>query len=64
MLDLPKREREVRELKGSLATYTNQIQILTLRNAELETQNARRLERMRQSGDNVAVLPAPSRPSP
>lgn len=55
---------EVRELKDTVATYANQIQVLTLRNAELETQNARLLERLRQSGDNVAVLPAPSRPSP
>ncbi|AVH55601.1 MULTISPECIES: hypothetical protein [Streptomyces] len=55
---------EVRELKDTVATYANQIQVLTLRNAELETQNARLLERLRQSGDNVAVLPAPSLPSP
>jgi hypothetical protein len=55
---------EVRELKDTAATYANRIQALTLRNAELETQNARLLERLRQSGDNVAVLPAPSRPSP
>jgi hypothetical protein len=55
---------EIRELKDSLATYANQIQVLALRNAELETQNARLLERLRQSGDNVAVLPAPSSPLP
>ncbi|GHE10932.1 hypothetical protein [Streptomyces alanosinicus] len=55
---------EVRELKDTLALYANQIQVLTLRNAELGTQNARLLERLRQSGDNVAVLPAPSVPSP
>lgn len=51
---------EVRELKDTLATYANQIQVLTLRNAELETEHARLLERLRQSGDNVVVLPAPS----
>ncbi|MEV6675122.1 hypothetical protein [Streptomyces sp. NPDC051162] len=55
---------EVRELKDTLAAYANQIQVLTLRNAELETDNARLLERLRHSGDNVAVLPAPGRPSP
>ncbi|MBJ7004913.1 hypothetical protein JG491_33460 [Streptomyces sp. CRPSP2-6A1] len=55
---------EVRELKDPAATYANRIQVLTLRNAELETQNARLLERLRQSGDNVAVLPAANRPSP
>jgi small-conductance mechanosensitive channel len=51
---------EVRELKDTLATYANQIQVLTLRNAELETEHAHLLERLRQSGDNVVVLPAPS----
>ncbi|MGJ5751544.1 hypothetical protein FB563_4113 [Streptomyces puniciscabiei] len=55
---------EIRELKGTVATYADQIQVLALRNAELETQNARLLERLRQSGDNVAVLPSPSPPSP
>ena len=55
---------EVRELKDTMATYANQIQVLTLRNAELETQNARLLERLRQSGDNVAVLPTSSSPLP
>ncbi|MFF3354107.1 hypothetical protein ACFYWN_15895 [Streptomyces sp. NPDC002917] len=55
---------EVRELKDTVATYANQIQALALRNAELETHNARLLEQMRRSGENVAVLPGPSRPSP
>ncbi|WP_406358479.1 hypothetical protein [Streptomyces sp. NBC_00658] len=55
---------EVRELKDTVDTYANQIQVLTLRNAELETQNTRLLERLRQSGDNVAVLSAPSSPLP
>ncbi|MCE3031458.1 MULTISPECIES: hypothetical protein [Streptomyces] len=55
---------EIRELKETAATYADQIQVLTLRNAELEAQNARLLERLRQSGDNVAVLSAPSPPSP
>ncbi|MEU1595136.1 hypothetical protein ABZ468_20230 [Streptomyces sp. NPDC005708] len=55
---------EIRELKDTLVTYANQIQVLALRNAELETQNARLLERLRQSWGNVAVLPTPSPPSP
>lgn len=55
---------EVRELKDSLATYANQIQVLTLRNVELESENARLLERLRHSGDNVTALLAPGRPSP
>ncbi|MEU9473459.1 hypothetical protein AB0D78_44320 [Streptomyces avermitilis] len=55
---------EIRELKDTLATYANQIQVLTLRNAELETQNTRLLEQLRHSGENVAVLPTTRRPSP
>ncbi|TVZ84790.1 hypothetical protein [Streptomyces sp. BK340] len=55
---------EIRELKDTVATYANQIQVLALRNAELETENARLLERLRQWGDNIAVLPAPSPPLP
>ncbi|GAA2141458.1 hypothetical protein [Streptomyces synnematoformans] len=55
---------EVRELRDTVATYANQIQVLTLRNAELETHNARLLERLRQSGDNVTALPVHSRFSP
>ncbi|OKI26631.1 hypothetical protein A6A28_16810 [Streptomyces sp. CB03578] len=55
---------EVRELKDTLAAYANQIQVLTLRNAELEAQNTRLLQRPRQSGENIAVLPAPGRFSP
>lgn len=51
-------------VEGTVATYADQIQVLALRNAELETQNARLLERLRQSGDNVAVLSAPSPPLP
>lgn len=54
---------EIRALKDTLATYANQIQVLTLRNAELETQNARLLERLRHSGENVTALPAQGRPS-
>lgn len=55
---------EVRELKDSLATYANQIQVLTLRNVELESENARLLERLRRSGENVTALPVQGRPSP
>ncbi|MEV5379405.1 hypothetical protein AB0L26_26055 [Streptomyces nondiastaticus] len=69
---LKKEQRELRsehaaethELKDTLATYANQIQALTLRNSELEAQNTRLLERLQHSGENVAVLPAPGRPSP
>ncbi|MCX4458620.1 hypothetical protein OG585_51440 (plasmid) [Streptomyces sp. NBC_01340] len=54
---------EIRELKDTVATYANQIQVLTLRSAELEAHNARLIERLRQLGENVAALPAQSRPS-
>ncbi len=40
----------------------NQNQVLTSRNAELETQNARLLERLRQSGGQRRV-PADPEPS-
>ncbi|MEU1185220.1 hypothetical protein ABZ464_47970 [Streptomyces sp. NPDC005820] len=55
---------EVRELKGSLGTYANQIQVLTLRNVELEAEIAGLLERLRHSGENVTALPVQGRPSP
>lgn len=55
---------EVRELKDTLAAYANQIQVLTLRNAELEAHNARLLERLRHLGENIAVLSVPSPPLP
>ncbi|MFJ1547711.1 hypothetical protein [Streptomyces sp. NPDC088246] len=69
---LKKAERELRrehasevcELKDTLAAYANQIQVLTLHNAELEAHNARLFERLLHSGEDIAVLPAPGRPSP
>ncbi|MFF2941344.1 hypothetical protein ACFVSQ_16030 [Streptomyces niveus] len=47
---------EVREVKDTLAAYANQIQLLALRTAELEQDNARLIEQLRQSGANVASL--------
>ncbi|MGW9211263.1 hypothetical protein ACWGR4_30320 [Embleya sp. NPDC055664] len=47
---------EVRELKDTLATYANQIQCLTLRNVELEKDNARLVEQLQRAGGNVAAL--------
>lgn len=49
---------EVRELKGALATYANQIQILTLRTVEREEDNARLIAQLRQAGGNVTALSA------
>ncbi|MFF0131031.1 hypothetical protein ACFYTG_35840 [Streptomyces mirabilis] len=48
---------EVRELKDTAATYANQIQALALRNAELEVENTRLIEQVRQAGGNIASLP-------
>ncbi|MFH9425050.1 hypothetical protein [Streptomyces sp. NPDC017529] len=47
---------EVRELKDTLATYANQIQVLTLRTVELEEDNARLIAQLRQAGGNVTPL--------
>ncbi|WP_212747234.1 hypothetical protein [Streptomyces montanus] len=44
---------EVRELKDTVATYANQIQLLALRNADLQAQNARLAEQLRQAGAKV-----------
>ncbi|MBK3563717.1 hypothetical protein [Streptomyces sp. MBT62] len=49
---------EVRGLKDTAATYANQIQVLALRNAELEEENARLIEQLRQAGGNVTSLSA------
>jgi hypothetical protein len=48
---------EVRELKGTVATYANQIQALTLRNAELEDQTRQFREQLECEYPNVARLP-------
>ncbi|MDH6222894.1 hypothetical protein [Streptomyces pseudovenezuelae] len=51
---------EVRELKDTVATYANQIQLLALRNADLEAQNARLVEQLRQGGAKITPLHPPS----
>lgn len=51
---------EVRELKDTAATYANQIQLLALRNADLETQNARLVEQLRHAGAKIAAFHPPS----
>ncbi|MER7180374.1 hypothetical protein ABT404_13000 [Streptomyces hyaluromycini] len=48
---------EVRELKGTAAAYANQIQVLALRNAEVEAENAALRQQLNQTATNVTVLP-------
>ena len=48
------------ELRESWAdtntTYANHIQVLTLRNAELEEENQRLRQRLERMGDNLTML--------
>lgn len=46
---------EARELKATVATCASQIQFLTLRNTELEADNARLRTTARQSGDVILL---------
>ncbi|MFJ4327399.1 hypothetical protein ACIP3A_30365 [Streptomyces tricolor] len=48
---------EQREARATTAAYANHIQALTLRNAELEVENAALREALHQFGGNVASLP-------
>ena len=48
---------EQREARATIAAYANHIQALSLRNAELEAENATLRETLRQGG-TVASLPA------
>ncbi|MEU9214511.1 hypothetical protein AB0D27_43280 [Streptomyces sp. NPDC048415] len=50
---------EISELKDIVATYANQIQLLALRNAELEAQNARLVEQLRLTGVKITALHPP-----
>ncbi|MEU3938006.1 hypothetical protein AB0E85_39210 [Streptomyces sp. NPDC029044] len=47
---------EQREARATIAAYANRIQTLSLRNAELEAENATLREALRQGG-TVASLP-------
>jgi len=49
---------EVRELRGTVKTYANQIQVLTLRITQLEEDNHRQHHRPEHADDNVVTLPA------
>lgn len=50
---------EVRELRATVSTYANQIQILALHAQQLEADNQRLLCRLEGLGDNITRLPAP-----
>lgn len=47
---------EIRELTDTNNTYANQIQVLALRNAQLEEENQRLRQRLQRMGDNLTVL--------
>ncbi|MHB1850337.1 MAG: hypothetical protein ACYCVO_15305 [Acidimicrobiales bacterium] len=47
---------EVRELRATVATYANQIQLLALRVGQLEEDNRRLLARLESVADNITVL--------
>lgn len=48
---------EVRELKDTIATYANQIQVLALRNYTLETENQSLLALLSKTDTKIAQLP-------
>jgi hypothetical protein len=55
--DLRRRHaEEIRDLKATIATYANQIQILTLRNADLEADNQRLRARADRADADVIHL--------
>jgi hypothetical protein len=49
---------EVRELRATVKTYANQIQILTLHLTQLEEDNQRLLHHLEHASDNITALPA------
>ena len=49
---------ELRELRTTVKTYANQIQILALRVNQLEDDNQQLQRRLHKAGDNVTTLQA------
>ncbi|MFD6469651.1 hypothetical protein [Streptomyces goshikiensis] len=48
---------DVRDLRSTGAAYANQIQVLALRNAELEAENTALRARLHDRTENVSILP-------
>ncbi|MFD8227447.1 hypothetical protein ACFV16_25100 [Streptomyces massasporeus] len=51
---------EQREARAIIAVYTNHIQALSLRNAELEAENAALRDALRRADGTLACLPTRS----
>ncbi len=51
-----KHAAEIRDLRATVRTYANQIQILTLHVSQLEDDNQRLTARLQHAGDNVTPL--------
>ena len=51
-----KHATEIRDLRTTVRTYANQIQILALHTAQLEDDNKRLTARLQQAGDNITPL--------
>jgi septal ring factor EnvC (AmiA/AmiB activator) len=49
---------EIRELRATVKTYANQIQVLALRVNQLEDDNQRLQHRLQETGDNITTLAA------
>jgi AcrR family transcriptional regulator len=54
-----KHAAEIRDLRATVRTYANQIQILTLRIGQLEDDNKQLTARLHHAGDNVTPLNRP-----
>ncbi|MGW3957697.1 hypothetical protein ACWEKM_44050 [Streptomyces sp. NPDC004752] len=48
---------DVRDLRATGTAYANQIQVLALRNAELEAENAALRGQLHDRTENVSILP-------
>ena len=51
-----KHAAEIRDLRATVRTYANQIQILTLRISQLEDDNKQLTARLQRAGDNITPL--------
>jgi hypothetical protein len=51
-----KHAAEIRDLRATVRTYANQIQILTLRTSQLEDDSKQLTARLQHAGDNITPL--------